>query len=534
MPENENATPDTDWKARYQAALNESDAREAELQSEAATLRRALVRVCAAAASDGKGKALDGLRAAIKREAGIDEIEQHARAIADSLLRDRRSAEPATRGDRDAENPPVELLEILERRAANRELRTRARALLRDAERGEVGAAWQSALELVAEAARTRPARGGLLGRLRRTSPPDAPAAPQDPQTVPETVRTPLVWLIDKLVRIEEADNTAKRLKRRLDSELPMDELPATVESVTELVVNASQEEMAALQAFLQQLTGRLFDMHGFLDDSEADVAGEREESAALDHVIRREIAGMQHSVANAPDLPSLRQAVSGQLDSIARHMDEYRRNQAQRQRAAELRMSELTRRLEETEQQADRLRRRLLQQQARAEVDGLTQLANRQAYEQRLEYEYARWRRYGSPLSLAVLDLDRFKSINDRFGHNAGDKVLRTAARVLRSNIRETDFLARYGGEEFTLVMPETNLDQGRKTAEKLRAALAAAPFHDGDQRLPVTLSAGVAEFNEADTRESAFERADRALYNAKNAGRNRVEHHPGADTEA
>lgn len=531
MPDNENAPPDTDWKARYQAALNESDAREAELQSEAATLRRALVRVCAAAASDGQGKALDALRVAVKREAGIDEIEQHAKAIADSLVRDRSSAEPATPTNHGAESPPVALLEVLERRAADRDLRTRARTLLREAERGEPGAAWQSALNLAAEAARARPAGGGLLGRLRGTRPTDAPAPPQDPHTVPESVRSPLAWLIDKLVRIEEADNTAKRLKRRLDSELPMDELPATVESVTELVVNASQEEMAALQAFLQQLTGRLFDIHGFLDDSEADVAGEREESAALDHVIRQEIAGMQHSVANAADLPGLQQAVSGQLDTIARHMDEYRRNQAQRQRAAEQRISELNSRLEETERHADRLRRRLLQQQARAEVDGLTQLANRQAYEQRLEYEYARWRRYGSPLSLAVIDLDRFKSINDRFGHNAGDKVLRTAARVLRSNIRETDFLARYGGEEFTLVMPETNLDQARKTADKLRAALAAAPFHAGEQRLPVTLSAGVTAFQEADTRESAFERADRALYNAKNAGRNRVEHHPDAE---
>ncbi|MBA1147027.1 GGDEF domain-containing protein [Ectothiorhodospiraceae bacterium WFHF3C12] len=523
MPEDENAPADAEWKARYQAALSEAENRESELQSEVAILRRALVRLgTAAVPAAGQGE-LEALRASVRDEAAIDRVEGHVRKIADTLLREQRT-EPRHDTTPDAASA---LLEVLERRCDDRDMRARARSLLRNLDRGDQPDAWEAALDLAARAARG--GNGGLFGLLRRgnTRAEADETVPAD--TVPATVRGPLARLIDKLVRIEEAENSARRLKRRLDAELPMTELPATVEAVTDLVVDASQEEMAALQAFLHQLTGRLFDIHAFLDDSEADIAGDREDSQALDDAIRNELAGMQEQVATAGDLQGLKRSVAAQLDTITRHMDAYRRSQIQRQQATEQRISELSARLEATERQADRLRQRLLQQQARAEVDGLTQLANRQAYEDRLEYEYARWRRYGAPLSLAVMDLDRFKSINDRFGHAAGDKVLRTAARVLRSNVRETDFLARYGGEEFVLIMPETDLERAWQATEKLRTALETAPFHAGDQRLPVTLSAGVAGFGDSDSREAVFDRADRALYNAKNAGRNRVNKEDG-----
>ena len=141
------------------------------------------------------------------------------------------------------------------------------------------------------------------------------------------------------------------------------------------------------------------------------------------------------------------------------------------------------------------------------------------------LDEEIARHKRFTTPLVLAVWDVDHFKKVNDRFGHRAGDKVLRTIAAALRDGIRETDFLARYGGEEFVLLMTGSALDECLPVAERLRSAVAATGFHFRGQAVTITASCGLAEFDKAETVEQWFERADKALYRAKQSGRNRCE---------
>ena len=118
---------------------------------------------------------------------------------------------------------------------------------------------------------------------------------------------------------------------------------------------------------------------------------------------------------------------------------------------------------------------------------------------------------------------MDDFKAINDRYGHKAGDKVLRTIASVLNEHLREIDFLARYGGEEFVTVLPETDLAQALLVAEKLRASIEQCDFHHRDVPVRITVSGGVAQFREGDTPDSVFERADTQLYRAKSDGKNR-----------
>jgi len=167
-------------------------------------------------------------------------------------------------------------------------------------------------------------------------------------------------------------------------------------------------------------------------------------------------------------------------------------------------------------------IEQRMLEQQRLALLDSLTQLPNRNAYEQRLAYEFERWQRYQRPLVLAVCDLDHFKLINDNFGHLAGDKVLRIIAKTLRKRLRKTDFVARFGGEEFVILMPETEQQEAQQTLEAIREAVAASPFHFRDKPVAVTLSIGIAAFSNGVTSDDIFERADTALYQAKQGGRN------------
>jgi len=179
----------------------------------------------------------------------------------------------------------------------------------------------------------------------------------------------------------------------------------------------------------------------------------------------------------------------------------------------------------------AEEARERLLAElSARATTDALTGLKNRRAGADALASEVERARRYNRPLSIALFDLDHFKSVNDDFGHEAGDDVLRAFARVLERTARSTDVVARWGGEEFLAIVQEADLDAARVFAERVRAGLAEAnPLAEIlDDRpaavRPVTCSAGVTSLHVDDDQDTLVRRSDAALYEAKHEGRDRV----------
>lgn len=159
------------------------------------------------------------------------------------------------------------------------------------------------------------------------------------------------------------------------------------------------------------------------------------------------------------------------------------------------------------------------------SQTDKLTGLANRCHLEERLDIEFKRAVRYKLPLTLAVLDLDRFKQVNDSYGHLAGDAVLREVGARLRTELRETDFVGRYGGEEFVVIFTNTTLQDSLRLAEVLRRLVASSPVHIEGQLLPVTVSIGVAPLLPAhQSYKAIFADADQALYHAKGQGRDRV----------
>ncbi|NBC49920.1 MAG: diguanylate cyclase [Gammaproteobacteria bacterium] len=156
------------------------------------------------------------------------------------------------------------------------------------------------------------------------------------------------------------------------------------------------------------------------------------------------------------------------------------------------------------------------------AEHDPLTELLNRQAAERVYEREHARASRHGLPLSVLIFDIDHFKQINDHYGHNRGDQVLRSLTALVREELRGSDTLVRWGGEEFVIIAPHTSEDLAVQLGEKLRGALQTATVGIPE---PVTISIGVSRCQRADSLYTAVDRADQALYRAKHAGRNRVE---------
>lgn len=161
------------------------------------------------------------------------------------------------------------------------------------------------------------------------------------------------------------------------------------------------------------------------------------------------------------------------------------------------------------------------------AAIDALTGLGNRRFFEKQLAETLERAAHGGRSLSLMMIDVDHFKSINDRYGHEAGDHVLRSLAQRIKGVLRRSDPVCRFGGEEFLVLLPDTAIAVAERVAERIRAAIEATPFRldaDGAQPIPATISIGLAERGVDANAEALLRRADRALYTSKTAGRNRV----------
>lgn len=196
--------------------------------------------------------------------------------------------------------------------------------------------------------------------------------------------------------------------------------------------------------------------------------------------------------------------------------------NDKMRARTANLQAS-----LEQSREQIDKLKTNLAAVEAQGMSDPLTGLHNRRSFDVMISAQVASARNSGQPLSLILADIDHFKSINDRYGHPAGDDVLKWFARQISGGVKGRDMVARYGGEEFAVILPQTALDNAMKVAAQMKAQLETQFWQKPDApntMLRVTASFGIAQLGPGEGTSSLIARADAKLYEAKAAGRNRV----------
>lgn len=157
--------------------------------------------------------------------------------------------------------------------------------------------------------------------------------------------------------------------------------------------------------------------------------------------------------------------------------------------------------------------------------IDSLTGLYNRRYFQQSIEREFSRAKRYGNHLSVAMIDIDHFKNINDTYGHQFGDKVLVDISNIFKESLRRTDYISRYGGEEFVLILPETDQENSYIPLERIRQKISQVPVYYDDKPVYITVSIGIAHYTRGvNDPESLVKNADSALYKAKESGRNRV----------
>ena len=315
-------------------------------------------------------------------------------------------------------------------------------------------------------------------------------------------------------------------LKQRSKGDLNEKSYKKIVDSALSLLLDIkdhAKNEQQDIESFLSDISIQLNSLEEhtlYVKNSNAQSIIIREN---LSDDIDLQVEHIKHSAAEAKELSSLQKNISEHIHELSSQFHKHKETEDSRQLNTQNQLSLMAEKLEDMEVEADSLKRNLKVAHDIALRDPLTGLPNRLAYEEKVVLEYSRWRRYKAPLTVLIWDIDLFKHINDDFGHKAGDKTLTLVAQLILNNCRETDFVARFGGEEFVMLLPNTDSEQGFQVAETIRSIIANSGFNHNGQAIKLTISCGISQFSEGDEYEAVFERADQALYQSKEQGRNK-----------
>jgi diguanylate cyclase len=291
-------------------------------------------------------------------------------------------------------------------------------------------------------------------------------------------------------------------------------EPPEPPEAVPTEPAGVSQVERRVNSAYrlhLDRKRGEIAKLQEAFTQNVSEAIAQNREFGAL---LQIELNALQQA-ENGQEIETLRQILIGGIEELIHG-----------HRSLDMKLRRTSEFLRLIKSDSDRLRDELNKVRLLSLTDEYTGLPNRRAFMRRLQDEIGRAQRYGSPLALALLDLDEFKAINDAYGHAAGDEVLRSYAANVLSILRHHDLVARYGGEEFAVLLPNTSLDGAIAALTKVRnrAQAVTCNFDGKTMRIP-TFSAGLTLYVAGDLHTTLVDRADRALYRAKRLGRNRVE---------
>jgi diguanylate cyclase len=524
---------ETEWKNKYMSLLQKQDDQEAEYKDKEQQLCRTIVRLTLA--TGGLDPRLDhhleNLRNVVRKGALDKRAYGQLSTFSEALLRAQGDTPPQAKQREEG----VRDDDLFQRIVSRSHLKGREAGRLKRIAK-ELASAPSTAsdkkidelLELLAkdhyQGEEHKEGKPGFLGRILGMEG-GAGEQPAGKEVVGGSLKHLLVLLV-KLNWPEQLKEDIAALESKLGEQAQPEAVEAVVKDLTRIVstiLGDLQVGMKATESFLADLTARLQELDKFVltgrDLSEASIESGRK----LDQVVKQQVGEIENSVQGAEDLRQLQQEVANYIDAIRVHMDEHLDAAEQRYQASQENEEALRKRLTEVEEETGILRKKVLEAQARSTQDAVTGLPNRKAYEQRLAEEVSRWQRYQTPLVLSVWDMDDFKQINDRFGHQAGDKALRVIGQLLQKRLRKTDFVARYGGEEFVMLFSGSEMDEVYRVAEEIRTAVANSRFHSEGKRITLTISCGLSDFRQGDTPKAVFKRADKALYQAKEQGKNR-----------
>jgi diguanylate cyclase len=339
-------------------------------------------------------------------------------------------------------------------------------------------------------------------------------------------IHSVLIDIVNQLTFSVNVQHNKETLLNTLKTSLQRDESPDEVIDKLVLFINENtgliQLENHDLRAFINKINDQLVEIKSFMQKTHADREEAVKRSSRLLKSVDLSVNSIQQKVSSADDINELKKDIAIHLNNIRKGVEENKIAEEQKEEISVQSIAHIINELNSTQKESSNLKEQLQESKKRLLHDPLTGLYNRAAFEDRVIVEINRGKRNKTPLSLAIWDIDYFKKVNDSYGHDVGDRVLKLFSKLIQSRIRKIDMFARIGGEEFALLMPDTSIDMALSLNNSLREVLTKSNFHYNGKHHLITASVGIADFHDGDTTKCVMKRADQALYLSKNSGRN------------
>ncbi|MCP4672886.1 MAG: GGDEF domain-containing protein, partial [Desulfobacula sp.] len=319
-------------------------------------------------------------------------------------------------------------------------------------------------------------------------------------------------------------DNITKKIKTAEDTS-DISDIRESVFSLIFVYISDTSQDRDKVNLFVQEIVGKIFDIESFINAGFKHTESIFQSNGEFETILNFEMTELKQKKDVSPTLDDLKIQVTKRLDAIEKALEKkqaedraVKKLSKQNQDAFKTGFVKLKLKLDKATKHSKELEKKI-------NKDQLTGAYNRRAYDKRVDEEMERFLRYGTKFSLLMMDADKFKLINDNYGHAIGDRCLQEIIKRTLPLLRKNDMLARYGGEEFVIIMPETDSEGAKIAAEKIRKTIEKIEFLYKTKKVKVTISIGVSQTRKDDKSHlQVFERSDIAVYKAKEQGRNRV----------
>jgi diguanylate cyclase (GGDEF)-like protein len=320
-------------------------------------------------------------------------------------------------------------------------------------------------------------------------------------------------------------DQTLAELQKKLNSGLEHSELLECCLAMIRFVIKDVIKEASTANKLIHNIHKSLGKINVGIKSTIEKSKSRMQKRSAQNTAMRNQITAIEAALADSQQIEDLKQAAQTHLNKMQSSLKATEADERAEQEKMIALLESMQKRLTELESKAEGYKQKLLDQRINAMTDTLTKLPNRMAYEEKMASAFELSKAKNTPLCMAILDIDHFKRINDKYGHSVGDKTLQIIATQIKKNLSTNDFVARWGGEEFIALMPDSSVDECFTRLDAMREKIAKLPFMFKGNRVSVTVSIGLTDIAEHSNIQSAFEQSDELLYLAKEQGRNQIQ---------
>jgi len=337
---------------------------------------------------------------------------------------------------------------------------------------------------------------------------------------LPEETRTEIMaelqQLIDVYSRKKPQDSTLQSIKSALENGIDDKQLLETCLLVIRFIISETMLDATTSGKLVQSFSNTISKVDGQLNETKSLSQSNFEKQAQQQNELQDILGDLDSDIDDGTDVEDLKQKAHTQISKMRSAIDNHQSASEKDQQALMELLGAMQNQLHSLQRKTESYKKRLFEQRATIYTDPLTKVPNRLAYNEKVHKAMQQAKTASQPLSLAILDVDHFKSINDQYGHAAGDRTLQVIANHIKKSTQPNEFVARWGGEEFVLLMHNQPLEGLQERLEKIRISLSELPFKFKQTPVKITASFGACCFAEDETAQQAFERADAALYKA------------------